>query len=86
MLKRVKFSEWNAWLHHITNEIPDIKANKPFGLKNTSKSYWYPFAYEYKDKKDSSKIKNVYSIWKPKKIRIKSFLRNYGVIILLNLF
>ena len=60
--------EWNAWLHHITNEIPDIKPISRSGLKNTLPNLTgTPFAYEYKDKKDSSKIKNVYSIWKPKK-------------------
>ena len=60
--------EWNAWLHHITDEIPDMKANKPFWIKEHIPNLTgTPFAYEYKDKKDSSKIKNVYSIWKPKK-------------------
>ena len=60
--------EWNAWLHHITNEIPDMKANKPSWIKEHIPNLTgTPFAYEYKDKKDSSKFKNVYSIWKPKK-------------------
>ena len=60
--------EWNAWLHHITNEIPDMKANKPSWIKEHIPNLTgTPFAYEYKDKKDSSKIKNLYSIWKPKK-------------------
>ena len=60
--------EWNAWLHHITNEIPDMKANKPSWIKEHIPNLTgTPFAYEYKDKKDSSKFKNIYSIWKPKK-------------------
>ena len=38
-----------------------------------------PFAYEYKDKKDSTKIKNVYSVWKPKKTKTQTifFWSNY---------
>ena len=49
--------EWNAWLHHITDEIPDLKAKKPFWIKEHIPNLTgTPFAYEYKDKKDSSKI------------------------------
>jgi NADH:ubiquinone oxidoreductase subunit len=60
--------EWNAWLHHITDDIPNKEAEKPSWIKeHTPNLTGTPFAYEYKDSKDSSKIKNVYSIWKPKK-------------------
>ena len=59
--------EWNAWLHHMTDEVPKTSSKKLSWIKdhvhNLTGTH---FAYEYKDKKDSSKIKNVYSIWKPK--------------------
>ena len=60
--------EWNAWLHHMTNDIPNHNEEKPLWMKeHVPNLTGTPFAYEYKDKKDSSKIKNVYSVWKPKK-------------------
>ena len=60
--------EWNAWLHHMTNDIPNQNEEKPLWMKeHVPNLTGTPFAYEYKDKKDSSKIKNVYSVWKPKK-------------------
>ncbi len=59
--------EWNAWLHHISDEIPDNLKKKPAWIKDHVPNLTgTPYAYEYKDKKDSSKIKNIYSIWKPK--------------------
>jgi NADH:ubiquinone oxidoreductase subunit len=59
--------EWNAWLHHMTDEIPKKDITKPSWIKeHVPNLTGTPFAYEYKDKKDSSKIKNLYSIWKPK--------------------
>lgn len=60
--------EWNAWLHHMTDKVPE-KNNKdmPAWVKeHVPNLTGTPFAYEYKDKKDSTKIKNTYSIWKPK--------------------
>ena len=60
--------EWNAWLHHMTDEIPNKEEKRPVWIKDHVPNLTgTPFAYEYKDKKDSTKIKNVYSIWKPKK-------------------
>ncbi len=60
--------EWNAWLHHMTNEIPQEKNEKYDWMKeHVPNLTGTPFAYEYKDKKDSTKIKNVYSVWKPKR-------------------
>ena len=59
---------WNAWLHHMTDKVPE-KNNKdmPAWVKeHVPNLTGTPFAYEYKDKKDSTKIKNTYSIWKPK--------------------
>lgn len=57
--------EWNAWIHHIEDDVPKaekklswIKNHKP-NLTGT------PFAYEYKDKKESKKIKNIYTVWSP---------------------
>ena len=60
--------EWNAWLHHISDDIPkDNDNNKPEWAKDHVPNLTgTPFAYEYKDQKDSSKVKNIYSIWKPK--------------------
>ena len=59
--------EWNAWLHHMSDEIPDNKRKKPVWVKDHVPNLsGTPYAYEYKDKKDNSKIKNIYSIWKPK--------------------
>ena len=51
----------------MTDEIPKKDATKPSWIKeHVPNLTGTPFAYEYKDKKDSSKIKNLYSIWKPK--------------------
>ncbi len=58
--------EWNAWLHHVTNEVPRASSNKPSWIKDHVPNLTgTPFAYEYKDKKDSKKVKNIYTIWKP---------------------
>ena len=58
--------EWNAWLHHVSSEIPKSDSNKPSWIKeHVPNLTGTPFAYEYKDKKDSKKVKNIYSIWKP---------------------
>ena len=60
--------EWNAWLHHMSNDIPNKNEEKPLWMKDHIPNLTgTPFAYEYKDKKDSTKIKNVYSVWKPRK-------------------
>ena len=59
--------EWNAWLHHMTDEVPRNNTNKPSWVQDHVPNLTgTPYAYEYKDKKDSSKVKNIYSIWKPK--------------------
>ena len=59
--------EWNAWLHHMTDEVPRNNTNKPSWTQDHVPNLTgTPYAYEYKDKKDSSKVKNIYSIWKPK--------------------
>ena len=59
--------QWNAWLHHITDEIPSKLDKKHSWVKDHVPNLTgTPFAYEYKDKKDVSKIKNTYKIWKPK--------------------
>ena len=60
--------EWNAWLHHITDDVPISNKEKPSWMKDHVPNLTgTPFAYEYKDQRDSTKIKNVYSVWKPKK-------------------
>ena len=59
--------EWNAWLHHMTNNIPVSNEKRPRWIKNHVPNLTgTPYAYEYKDKKDKMKIKNIYSRWSPK--------------------
>ena len=58
--------EWNAWLHHMTNELPKSSSKKPKWIKSHIPNLTgTPYAYEYKDKKNLKKIKNIYSIWSP---------------------
>ena len=58
--------EWNAWLHHMTNELPKSSSKKPKWVKpHIPNLTGTPYAYEYKDKKNLKKIKNIYSIWSP---------------------
>ena len=57
---------WNAWLHHMINVPPKENEYKPGWIKEHIPNLTgTPFAYEYKDKKKSKKIKNIYSIWSP---------------------
>ncbi len=57
--------EWNAWLHHAT-ETPPSNQNKLSWFKDHSPNLTgSPFAYEYKDKKKTKKVKNIYSVWSP---------------------
>ena len=57
--------EWNAWLHHAT-ETPPSYQNKFSWLKDHAPNLTgSPFAYEYKDKKKTKKVKNIYSVWSP---------------------
>ena len=59
--------EWNAWLHHMTDEIPRKNMRKPDWIKDHVPNLTgTPYAYEYKDKKNTARIKNIYSIWRPK--------------------
>ena len=58
--------EWNAWLHHVTGDAPKLSLKKPKWIKSHIPNLTgTPFAYEYKDKKDLKKIKNIYSVWSP---------------------
>ena len=58
--------EWNAWLHHMTDELPKSLSKKPKWVKpHIPNLTGTPYAYEYKDKKNLKKIKNIYSIWSP---------------------
>ena len=52
----------------MTDKVPEINnSSKPKWVKeHVPNLTGTPYAYEYKDKKDSSKVKNIYSIWKPK--------------------
>jgi len=57
---------WNAWLHHISDEIPQIPIRKSGWIKeHVPNLTGTPYAYEYKDKKDAKKVKNIYSTWSP---------------------
>jgi len=57
---------WNAWLHHMTNDPPKDNEYKPAWVKEHIPNLTgTPHAYEYKDKKNSKKIRNIYSIWSP---------------------
>ena len=58
--------EWNAWLHHMSKEIPKRASSKPKWIKeHVPNLTGTPFAYEYKDRKNKKKLKNVYSVWSP---------------------
>ena len=57
---------WNAWLHHMTDELPETSIRKFSWIKeHVPNLTGTPYAYEYKDKKDKKKIKNIYSTWSP---------------------
>ena len=51
----------------MTNNIPVSNEKRPRWIKNHVPNLTgTPYAYEYKDKKDKMKIKNIYSRWSPK--------------------
>ena len=55
---------WNAWLHHVIDDVPAINKNKFFFIKNhTPNLKVKSFAYEYKKK--SKKKESLYSSWSP---------------------
>ena len=57
---------WNAWLHHMTDELPETSIRKFSWIKeHVPNLTGTPYAYEYKDKKEKKKIKNIYSTWSP---------------------
>ena len=54
---------WNAWLHHVIDDVPAINKNKPEWIKNhTPNLTGTSFAYEYKK---SKKKESLYSSWSP---------------------
>ncbi len=57
--------EWNSWLHHATKTPPSIKKKLSWFKDHSPNLTGSPFAYEYKDKKKTKKIKNIYSVWSP---------------------
>ena len=57
--------EWNAWLHHVSNDLPKKTSKKSWMKDHLPNMTGTPYAYEYKDQKKSDKVKNIYSIWKP---------------------
>ncbi len=59
-------AEWNAWLHHVTDQIPKNNIRKPTWIKKhlpnmtgTEKSN------NYKSVKQKNKVENKYSLWDP---------------------
>ena len=49
MLKQAVPQSWNAWLHHVIDDVPAINKNKPEWIKNhTPNLTGTSFAYEYK--------------------------------------
>tara|TARA_B100000886_G_scaffold334011_2_gene288910 strand:+ start:1113 stop:1478 length:366 start_codon:yes stop_codon:yes gene_type:complete len=58
--------EWNAWLHHRSIDVPKKISLKPKWIKeHVPNLTGTPFAYEYKDRKNKKKLKNIYSVWSP---------------------
>ena len=57
--------EWNAWLHHATETPPSNQKKLSWLKDHTPNLTGSPFAYEYKDKKKTKKVKNIYSVWSP---------------------
>ena len=57
--------EWNAWLHHVSNDLPKKTSKKSWMKDHLPNMTGTPYAYEYKDQKKLDKVKNIYSIWKP---------------------
>ena len=56
--------EWNAWLHHVTNDLPKKKPKLSWMKDHLPNMTGTPYAYEYKDQK-IRKIKNIYTVWRP---------------------
>ena len=57
--------EWNAWLHHATETPPSNQKKFSWLKDHTPNLTGSPFAYEYKDKKKTKKVKNIFSVWSP---------------------
>ena len=73
--------EWNAWLHHITDEIPDRKPTNRSGLKNTLQILLeHLLLMSIKIKRIRQKLKMYIQYGNRKKNKNKKFfLRNYSV-------
>tara|TARA_X000001036_G_scaffold377054_1_gene366686 strand:- start:92 stop:457 length:366 start_codon:yes stop_codon:yes gene_type:complete len=58
--------QWNAWLHHVLDDPPTKKEKKPTWLKDHTPNFTGTnYAYEYKQEKESGKIKRSYTRWSP---------------------
>tara|TARA_B100000524_G_scaffold336197_1_gene225931 strand:+ start:122 stop:487 length:366 start_codon:yes stop_codon:yes gene_type:complete len=58
--------QWNAWLHHVTNQIPRAHKRKPHWLKeHLPNPTGTKNAIKPKNIKQKEKINNTYSIWDP---------------------
>jgi len=50
----------------MSKDIPKKASSKPKWIKeHVPNLTGTPFAYEYKDRKNKKKLKNVYSVWSP---------------------
>ena len=49
--------EWNAWLHHVTNDLPKKKPKLSWMKDHLPNMTGTPYAYEYKDQKKIRKNK-----------------------------
>ena len=58
--------EWNAWLHHVTKDIPKKNVRRPTWLKKHLPNQTGTFSSIIpRNKVIKDKINNIYSTWKP---------------------
>lgn len=58
--------EWNAWLHHVTNDAPRKIKRKPKWIKKHQPNLTGTHkAYKVRDVRVREKINDIYSRWKP---------------------
>lgn len=58
--------EWNAWLHHVVDDIPKKISRKPKWLKKHIPNLTgTKLAKKPKNLKIKEKVNNTYSLWKP---------------------
>ncbi len=58
--------EWNAWLHHVTKDVPkNIKRKPKWFKKHRPNQTGSIHANRFNVKRIKNKINNIYSRWKP---------------------